>query len=59
MKAEWTAIIIIFLLLSSFDVAVYSVLYDRPEPHTASWAPPEIPQCDKSTWKRITEGCDQ
>ena len=24
-----------------------------------SWTPPPIPKCDKATWDRIVEGCDE
>lgn len=25
----------------------------------ATWSPPPIPRCDKETWDRIREGCDE
>jgi hypothetical protein len=60
-------LIIILLLIATckvVDIAYSSAMEIQQKKHEREmiiregWQPPPIPQCDKETWDRIREGCD-
>ena len=58
---ERLAILFVVMIISSTCYAVYtaldSIVIER-ERDMEGWRPPVIPQCNKETWIRITEGCE-
>ena len=40
------------------DYKEIELSYQQKKDCEELWQPPNIPQCDKETWDRIREGCD-
>ncbi len=58
-------VIVIVLSITTFEVVdrvidyrETELSYQRERDCMELWQPPTIPQCDKDTWDRIREGCD-
>jgi len=53
-------VMIACIFLATAFAIITTARANVPEPkHVASWQPPDIPQCEKELWIRITEGCEE
>ena len=52
-------ILVIAGLFWFYDFVQTSAEERRMQRHQPTWAPREIPQCDKELWERITDGCPE